>query len=292
MYKKIKTFSYIDNKIKTFIICSKKINSGSYNNIYNIKSTGTSKEFTKKKLIIRLSSSNNENTFVIEINGLKTQHKLQNKIENIGKIYDYGIIHSSKPNKTLQYSISQKYGKSLEFMLKNKKLNNIKEEKIKKFAKKFLKTITKIHQNSFVHLDLKPENILLNLKNELLNFVIIDFGASKKITNNKSIILNGQMASKAYSPPELKKRNFGRKTDIWAFGIILYLIIINSDFLSSFSQNVFINNDNKILKENIKKNITKLNISKEFKEFLLLIFIINSEKRINCKKLLQHKLFK
>jgi len=243
-------------------------------------------------LIIRLSSSNNENTFVIEINGLKTQHKLQNKIENIGKIYDYGIIHSSKPNKTLQYSISQKYGKSLEFMLKNKKFNNIKEEKIKKFAKKFLKTITKIHQNSFVHLDLKPENILLNLKNELLNFVIIDFGASKKITNNKSIILNGQMASKAYSPPELKKRNFGRKTDIWAFGIILYLIIINSDFLSSFSQNVFINNDNKILKENIKKNITKLNINKEFKEFLLLIFIINSEKRINCKKLLQHKLFK
>ena len=159
MYKKIKTFSYIDNKIKTFIICSKKINSGSYNNIYNIKSTGTSKEFTKKKLIIRLSSSNNENTFVIEINGLKTQHKLQNKIENIGKIYDYGIIHSSKPNKTLQYSISQKYGKSLEFMLKNKKTRfleiNSREASVLETKNKSAKTNPKreVSGNDFLRSD-------------------------------------------------------------------------------------------------------------------------------------------
>ena len=102
-----------------------------------------------------------------------------------------------------------------------------------KFMKNFLETINVIHKNNYAHLDLKPDNILFkNLlgipktKVQDLDFAIFDFGGAKKFTKDKPKELSNQQASPAFSPPEVKKLHFGKKSDVWAYGIICYLVCI------------------------------------------------------------------
>ena len=178
--------------------------------------------------------------------------------------------------------------------------------------KELLITIDIIHENNYAHLDLKPENILLkdiisvnNIKKKIynFNFVVVDFGGAKKIKDDISREISGQMASAAFSPPEILDYLFGKKSDIWAYGIICYLLCINSGFRESNSTKIFLGENKDIIEKNIKKEI-KYNLKKKIKfsisskelinlkNFFLEVFNVNSEMRPNTKELLNNTIFK
>ena len=101
------------------------------------------------------------------------------------------------------------------------------------------------------------------------------------------------MASAAFSPPEIIDIKFGRKSDIWAYGIICYLVCCKTTFIKSIGNNIFMNNNMNELKLNIDNAIDKLeNNYNILKPFLKSIFIIDIKKRPNVEKLINNKLFK
>ena len=314
--------SYVLNsKYKIYI--HKHLNSGSYNNIYSFSNNSSTP--ADSNLIIRISNDNSTvESINSELKGIKIQYTLSSKSSLIGTVIDYGKLTNYSKNKYYkiqEYSIISKYGISLFDLLDNRvKYTNLGV--VIKFMKNLLLGINVIHNNHYAHLDLKPENILLKniySKSDLrkikniseIDFVIVDFGGAKIIRSDKSKEIDGQMASAAFSPPELLEVKFGKKSDIWAYGVICYLVCIKKGFMKAKGSNIFMNTDKKKIEKSIHKAISK--ISKKIisgscsanyiypfdnnnldllKDFFYTVFKVDPDERPNSSELLKHPLFK
>lgn len=100
---------------------------------------------------------------------------------------------------------------------------------VKEFAFKLLLGIEFIHGRDIVHRDLKPENVMIDEDN---NPRIGDFGLSQRIQNN----VGAECQTLNYRSPELifgweASTYDGRKTDIWAYGCILYELMNDGKML-------------------------------------------------------------
>ena len=80
-----------------------------------------------------------------------------------------------------------------------------------------------MHENNIIHRDLKLENILIDTSN--LNIKLIDFGFAIKISNQKKLTIF--CGTPSYMCPEIVKKieYFGKPADIWALGILLYVML-------------------------------------------------------------------
>tara|TARA_B110000971_G_scaffold78205_2_gene80343 strand:+ start:2304 stop:3344 length:1041 start_codon:yes stop_codon:yes gene_type:complete len=316
----INLLSYVDMKPRKLFLC-KLINSGSYNNIYNISKSSQNRN--DNKIILRLSKiKETADNIKMELRGIKIQYKLSQINNNIGLVIDYGRMITKNDNFHQEYSVLEKYGISLKDLLEKSNIYKTIDVPIQ-FIKKFLTCIHSIHKSGFAHLDLKPSNILLKNINRNkriitdLDFSLIDFGAIRSFKNDNSKFIKKQMASAAFSPPELIDRKFGKKSDVWAVGVISYLVIINKFFFKANGVKLFINDNTAIIKRNIKKEFTKFRkiiIPSKFKtdkeindylgpwnndfnldilkDFFLKIFTIDYTHRPNTEALLNHKLFR
>jgi serine/threonine protein kinase len=76
----------------------------------------------------------------------------------------------------------------------------------------------------FAHRDLKPENILLSREFVLK---VADFGfATIMEGKNKSGILHTNLGSEGYKAPEIYKKQYvGWQTDVFAAGVILFIML-------------------------------------------------------------------
>lgn len=73
-----------------------------------------------------------------------------------------------------------------------------------------------------MHCDLKPENILLENENSS-RIKIIDLGLSQ--VNDKAKPLKTERGSIHYLAPEVILNNYNHKVDIWAAGVIFYVLL-------------------------------------------------------------------
>ena len=313
----IHLLSYRDSKTRHFLL-DNLLNKGSFNAIYTFKYGKT----IKKGLILRISNSSNKNNINMELNGIKTQYILSSKSPFIATIVDYGRIVSKNNMGRQEYSIIERYGISLKDILVSPKIiyKNLMCPLI--FMRDFLKGICTIHTSGYAHLDLKPSNILIKdiykIKKTLLkniNFAIIDFGAILKCGNTPQH-LTKQMASAGFSPPELLDRLFGQKNDIWAYGVICYLVIQNRFFFKAKANKIFIHTNKQTITCNIEKAIhglfniirprylndpveisdymypfnTKENIAL-LQDFFIKVLDVRFRKRPQSKNLLKHPVF-
>ena len=69
---------------------------------------------------------------------------------------------------------------------------------------------------------MKPENILLESKNSD-RIKIIDLGLSQTIKKNKSLKI--ERGSIYYLAPEMIKKKYDHKVDIWSAGVIFYILV-------------------------------------------------------------------
>ena len=186
--------------------------------------------------------------------------------------------------------------------------------------KDFLLTLQCIHNNNYAHLDLKPSNILLkntSIDKNMgiitdLDFALVDFGAAQIFRNNNSKNLSAQMASAAFSPPELLQYRFGKKSDVWAYGVICYLVCVRCFFFQAGASKIFMGkNTNQIIQnvtnslQKLKKNMTPEYLTSQKKityfgnlennfelliDFFSIIFV-DEKKRPTVNQLLKHELF-
>lgn len=79
------------------------------------------------------------------------------------------------------------------------------------------------HSKNIVHRDLKPENLIFDSKKENANLKVIDFGTSKKLDISRK--LTSRLGTPYYIAPEVLKKNYDEKCDIWSCGVILYILL-------------------------------------------------------------------
>jgi serine/threonine protein kinase len=95
-----------------------------------------------------------------------------------------------------------------------------------------------MHKKGYVHRDLKLDNILIDPTTK--NIKIIDFGFSLKASATDK--LNVYCGTPHYMDPDLVRKvpYSGQAADVWACGIILYIIVVGKlPFFGEFEADLF-----------------------------------------------------
>ena len=196
-----------------------KLGKGAFGNVYEVKNIKTNQIRAMKS--IKKSENNEENQELL--NEIEIMIKLEHP--NIIKIYDYYY------DKNYYYIIMEYISGGELFEYINKE-TNLTERKTKIIMSQLLHALNYLHSNNIVHRDIKPENILIEktkekcpLENEFgINLKLIDFGTCHLIQNNDYLTL--KVGSPYYIAPEVLRKKYNKKCDIWSAGIIMYILLI------------------------------------------------------------------
>ncbi|CAH1795523.1 unnamed protein product [Owenia fusiformis] len=100
--------------------------------------------------------------------------------------------------------------------------NNI----IHRDLKQILESVHYCHLNGVVHRDLKPENLLLASKAKGAAVKLADFGLAIEVQGDQQAWFGFAGTPGYLSPEVLRKDPYGKPVDIWACGVILYILLV------------------------------------------------------------------
>ena len=153
-----------------------------------------------------------------------------------------------------------------------------------------LSAINYCHNMKIVHRDLKPENILIvdRDKNNYPRVKICDFGTSKMF--EKGAIQRKLVGSSYYIAPEVLKKHYDEKCDLWSCGVILYILLSGRPPFGG-------ENDKEIME---RVSIGKYDlqsspfnkVSKNGIDLIQKLLIMDPKKRISAQDALLHPWFK
>ena len=87
-----------------------------------------------------------------------------------------------------------------------------------------------LHKKGIVHRDIKPENILYDQQTSTIK--VIDFGISTRISPTET--LTERIGTPSYLAPEVIKKSYNDKCDLWSSGVLLYIMLTEkAPFLGS-----------------------------------------------------------
>ena len=226
-----------------------------------------------------------------ESKNLQSEEEIINEIEilknmdhpNIVKIFEFFVTID-------KYYLITEYFSEETLFLKIKKFIRFTEDQAAYILYQLLSAINYCHLKQIVHRDLKPENILIDRidKDGCFQIKVIDFGTAKIF--DSEIKEKSFIGSKYYIAPEVIKKNYDEKCDLWSCGVILYILICGyAPFLGKTESEIF----NKIL---IGKFDLTLHIwrktSDEVKELITELLNLDTKSRLSASQALKHSWFK
>ncbi|KAL6902045.1 hypothetical protein ACP4OV_004921 [Aristida adscensionis] len=162
----------------------------------------------------------------------------------------------------------------------------LREDVARKYFQQLISAIDFCHSRGVCHRDLKPENLLLD---ESRNLKISDFGLSAlPDCKRQDGLLYTSCGTPAYVAPEVinSKGYDGEKADIWACGVILYVLL--AGFLPFQDKNLM-NMYKKICKAELKWPSW---ISLDARKLIRRILHPNPSKRISVAEIMENSWFK
>ena len=189
------------------------IKSGGYGQVFLSKHVYTKKEYAIKQ--IDTTDFSNEDLYNISREHLILRSMMH---KNVIRCYD-SFAHNNKFYTVMDFA----EGGELTYLLKDK--GTLSEDEAKKIFKQIYEAVCYIHSQNIIHRDLKPNNILF-LDKERTHIVIIDFGISGMANGNQREKIKAGTTS--FLPPEMasgEEYSSNPKLDIWAMGIILYVMV-------------------------------------------------------------------
>uniref|UniRef100_A0A8C5BYZ2 calcium/calmodulin-dependent protein kinase n=1 Tax=Gadus morhua TaxID=8049 RepID=A0A8C5BYZ2_GADMO len=89
-----------------------------------------------------------------------------------------------------------------------------------------LEAVLHCHQMGVVHRDLKPENLLLASKLKGAAVKLADFGLAIEVQSEQQAWFGFAGTPGYLSPEVLRKDPYGKPVDMWACGVILYILLV------------------------------------------------------------------
>lgn len=104
------------------------------------------------------------------------------------------------------------------------------EKEIAFFLYQILKAVYCLHMNDIIHCDIKLDNILAQIKDNAMNFKLIDFNVSLICKNRDHVLTGITIGTFYYMPPETYDECIvSYKTDIYAYGALGYYLLNDLD---------------------------------------------------------------
>ena len=214
--------------ITQFYEVIKKIGEGSYGKIYKVKNK-QSGDIRAMKQILKSK--------IPDINKFQNEIKILAMVDHPNIVRLFEVIEDDK-----YFNLFQELCTGGELSRKIQ-TTQLKEKEIARIFNEIMSAVAYCHEKGIVHRDLKLENILFASESPDSPVKIIDFGFSvllgkNNLNKDKNNNDNGnnlkkfgfkRMKSKVgtlyYISPEIIKGNYDEKCDIWACGVILYILL-------------------------------------------------------------------
>ncbi|CAG5112477.1 Oidioi.mRNA.OKI2018_I69.chr2.g6691.t1.cds [Oikopleura dioica] len=100
------------------------------------------------------------------------------------------------------------------------------EREASRCIQQILEAVSFCHKNDVVHRDLKPENLLLDSKRPNAAIKLADFGLAIECQGNKPDHFGFAGTPGYLSPEVIKKEKYNKPVDMWAVGVILYILLV------------------------------------------------------------------
>ncbi|XP_062912932.1 calcium/calmodulin-dependent protein kinase type II subunit beta isoform X23 [Mobula hypostoma] len=149
-----------------------------------------------------------------------------------------------------------------------------------------LEAVLHCHQMGVVHRDLKPENLLLASKCKGAAVKLADFGLAIEVQGEQQAWFGFAGTPGYLSPEVLRKEAYGKPVDIWACGVILYILLVGYP--------PFWDEDQHKLYQQIKAGAYDFpspewdTVTPEAKNLINQMLTINPAKRITATEALKH----
>ncbi|XP_041124219.1 calcium/calmodulin-dependent protein kinase type II subunit gamma isoform X20 [Polyodon spathula] len=149
-----------------------------------------------------------------------------------------------------------------------------------------LESVNHIHQHDIVHRDLKPENLLLASKMKGAAVKLADFGLAIEVQGEQQAWFGFAGTPGYLSPEVLRKDPYGKPVDIWACGVVLYILLVGYP--------PFWDEDQHKLYQQIKAGAYDFpspewdTVTPEAKNLINQMLTINPAKRITADQALKH----
>ena len=284
----------IEGDITQFYEVQKKIGEGAYGKIYKVRNKQSGdiramKQVTKSK--------------IQDMGKFQTEIKILSMLDHPNIVRLFEVIEDDK-----YYNLLEELCTGGELLTRAQK-TELKEKDIARIFYQIISGVAYIHGMGIAHRDLKLENILFSTENPMSPIKIIDFGFSVFMDKNNEKLkedkkdkdnensdpkkfgfkrLKSKVGTLYYISPEIIKGNYDEKCDIWACGVILYILLAGYPPFSGNTDKEVYN-----LITNLKYDFDKerwKNISKYAKE-LIKNMLTPAKNRFSAKQVLASKWF-
>ena len=214
----------IDNSLNKRYSYIRFLGEGGYARVYLVKQNFLNEKMAMKIIKEALTDNENVNNVFQEVQ-LATQLRHQNIIS----IYDAGTI-AVKDEEYAYFALEYISGGDLEEYRESFTKSDIQIpiKLVLNIIKQITQGLNTLHTSNppIIHRDLKTGNILLTYDNKgQLLIKISDFGFASQITSSDTQLDIG--GTLPYMAPECFEKEFSTQTDIYAVGVIFYLLLTN-----------------------------------------------------------------
>jgi serine/threonine-protein kinase len=203
---------------------TRQIGEGGMGVIYEARHTRLSKSFAVKTLHREVTA--NEEVY----RRFRREAEVTSEIghPNIVEVLDFDHTDSGVPYMVMEFLEGESLGEALE------REGKLGLEQVLTLVREVGSALQAAHDKGVVHRDLKPQNIFLCRLGDRTDFPkVLDFGISK-ISGSSSVMTQSQsyLGSAHYMAPEQargRSADADERTDVFAFGSILYRAVSGSD---------------------------------------------------------------
>lgn len=146
---------------------------------------------------------------------------------NLVTLLEFDLLDDGTPAMVME----RVNGHSLRDLMRSRPFSAVE---VREILRQALSALAVCHQAQIVHRDLKPGNILLEERGGELHVKIIDFGLTKLITPDSSVLTQaGEIfgSPRFMAPEQWMGKEVDGRTDLYALGIIGYCLLLGKHFI-------------------------------------------------------------